>query len=261
LGKGISSILGIKDVEMRIGVRDEFNEASLKPGYKVFINCPQTAIQTDQLWIKGGVLWEGDGQPVARFEKFDYCLVRYDLLTQRPYTTLSFYKHWNDIKKLVWAGNQKEARALFLTMGGQLAVSPDVTTKHRYNLIRLLKANLEREIQEYSLPPESDTGGKEPSTSRGAGPNDLGKNSLKSVPMNGQSAEVSPEVSESVRDLVAQWDSIMGARKEKGRNSELTEEDIKLQLQALPKLRGTEIEPQELMKLLTFATLKSGGAH
>lgn len=148
LEKGVISILGIKDVQLRIGVAQHIKDKSdpnpTPSGYIVLVNA--AALRGD-LWLKDSELWIGAQQPERRFIEADYCLVRLDFSEERSIADLSFAKLWKTIKDSVWQGKVAEAEALLLELGRELAISPDLTTIHRIQLIGLYKVNLEREIE------------------------------------------------------------------------------------------------------------------
>jgi len=156
LTRGVEDLLGMKQVQFRLGARDVFTDRpndsnQFREGYLVYINCPENNMSVDRLWVKDGRLHVGpDKESTERFAQADYCLIRIEQLAARTdYTNLPFQKLWDDAKKKIYEGNHVLAQAIFMELAQQLALSPDLTPDHRYELIRVYKANFEKEVALY----------------------------------------------------------------------------------------------------------------
>jgi hypothetical protein len=249
LAKSVSTFLGMKDVELRIGIRDEFAQKAEPniggPGYFVIIN---TTGDQEDLWIQNGQLWSGKDGPRNRFRSHDFCVFRLDFVPDRPIADLSFAKLWTEIKDLVWHAQVPRAQAMLLELGRQMAVSPDLTRTHRFNLIRLYKANLEREIELCN-----EIGSSQPiAASRGGHFRGGGAASIKSIlPF----IPASSDLRKSISSLAANWGSVM-APYQGGPDIVLDDNVLQRQLNELAKLSDKGGDPGELMKVLELATIR-----
>jgi hypothetical protein len=252
LGRGVAAVLGIKDLEMRIGVRDEFAEKKLKTGYFALINCPERDVRPEQLWVKEGELWFGSGKPVQRLTSHDHCLLHYDFQPEREFSNLSFSKYWTDIKKMVWDAQESKAQATFLDLGRELAISPDLTAPHRFNLIRIYKANLEREIQLYreTRPNALDA----PTGRRGNSVSTGGQDAIQVALSRIRDAGIFPGVERSVTALAGNWDTLTAPFPSK--EAALDDKIIGLQLDALAASDPATGDSRELLDALTFAAMR-----
>jgi hypothetical protein len=257
LGRGITNLLGIKDVELRVGVRDVFEEGGPSEpasSYFALVNCPAGKFTSDQFWVRDGQLWIGDVQPRMHFEDDDYCLVKYAFSSEREFSTLSFSKLWKVIKAMVWDDQPAKAEALFLELGRQLSLSPDITPSHRFNLIRLYKANLEREIENFDqtrFPSRS-----QQSVSRGGSNRVGGKVAIQLIQEELLRANAPLSLRQSFTDVSGHWEDIMKPYSN-GRDVELTDEVLKVQLNALRASETRPGDPRELMNVLTHSAMRA----
>ncbi len=257
LGHGINSVLGINDVEMRVGVRDEFDvigQNLLRPGYFVCVNCPEKQLAARQFWVSEGQLWTGNDKPQDRFRDRDYCLVRLGFRAEREFSGLSFAKYWTDIKRLIWDNQQSKAEALFLEFARQLSISPDVTRSHRFNLIRVFKANLELEIQEWSQAAAPLKRTAIPST-RGASWTPGGKGAIQHALLELPNSGKYANARESLRTVAARWDEIVKPF-EAGRNVLINDKVIDQQLKTLAGIDSTTGDAAALIDALTYVALR-----
>jgi hypothetical protein len=156
LTRGLEDLLDMEQVQFRLGTRDVFTDRpgdtnQFKEGYLVYVNSPENSISADRLWVKDGRLRIGSNKDATqRFTQDDYCLIHIEHLPARTdYTTLPFQKLWKDAKKKIYEGDHILAKAILMELAQQLALSPDLTQDHRYDLIRLYKANFEKEVALY----------------------------------------------------------------------------------------------------------------
>jgi hypothetical protein len=244
--KGVASILGIKEVQLRIGVAQQINDSSdanpTSAGYVALVNATEVR---GQMWVQNGELWVGDDKPDERFTDADYCLVRVEFLRSRSVTDLSFAKLWNRIKELVWQGETPKAEALLLELGRQLATSPDLTTEHRFQLIALYKVNLEREIELWNKT-------RAPAQRIYKGAADVVGGKIAVSQILARLPEGST-IRKGIAGLVANWESLVKAYESP--DSELTDQVIQRQLSRLNELHWTAREPEELLKVLALSVI------
>jgi len=170
---GLASLLGIKEMDLRIGNRDVFTSKPNDPKrfkecYLAYINCADGSLGPDKLWIRDDspCLFTGSDKNTAKpLRDYDYCLVRIDKLEKRnDYTKFSFHNLWNEARELIWAGKLQEAELKMAALGLEMARSPDLITDHRHELIRLYRANFEKDVEAYELSHSSAYGTPAPAT-------------------------------------------------------------------------------------------------
>lgn len=154
IGDGLMDLIGLKEVEMRLGTMDTFGSGAntLRDRYLLCVNAPENEIDSGRLWIKNGRLYEGDSiGSNAVYNRHDYCLVRIERLETRPdVTVLPFHQLFVESKAKIWEGNQPEAERLFLTLMRQLTISPDLTVEDRGTLMETYLANYQQEKENYA---------------------------------------------------------------------------------------------------------------
>ena len=155
LVRGLSALFGVgKDIEYRLGAKYTFKDSpgdpsELKEGYIVYINCPESEMDAERLWVKNHRLHTGNREDNSPFRANDYCLIRVDQKTTRPYESLPFHEVWKQAKDFIWNGNHEQADALFLYLAQQVARSADLTQSDRFQVQLIYKANFEREIERF----------------------------------------------------------------------------------------------------------------
>ena len=255
LTHGINMVLGLKDVEFRLGVRSVYTSGNnLKSGFIALVNCPETALQRHQLWVDQGQLWTGTADNKRRLTDFDYCLLKVEFVGNRNFAGLPMAKLWNDIKGLVWAGQHEKAEATFLELCRQLSISPDVTRPDRFDLIRVYKMNLESEIDLYAITMRPRRSGMR--TERAASFLS-GSGRIQKMLAASQASKLRP----SILEMSNSFNAFLSNRPP---NLELDENVLKKQmsqLAALPKaVEETENYAATLVDVLTEATFRTRAA-
>ncbi|MGA2403792.1 MAG: hypothetical protein ABSG91_19145 [Syntrophobacteraceae bacterium] len=268
LGRGLSDLLGMQEVELRVGNRDVFNDKAgdpnqFKEGYLAYINCPAKKIVTGDLWVKDGRLVAGkDRESLDPFTAYDYCLVRLEHLSERnDYTTLPFHRRWETAQASIFDGNLARARSLLVDLVGQLAKSPDLTCEHRYHLMQVYKAQFEREVGFYS---EVSGKGSEPGavTSRGTGTGDSKevlspKASIQYAAQVAAKAGIPKDGVRGLLDISRNWESIflLAQQPEK---ADLTDSVLGSQMRALQSMSSsTTRDPEALADAIIAGTMGS----
>lgn len=155
LTSGIEGLLGLKDVEFRLGVREEFSSSDRQDhqfmdGLWAYINVPSDSIDKRKLHVREGKLEIENGGQMSRFRSNDYCLVELVRLEERgDYTTLPFHRQWDKAKQMIWENQVEKAKVSFLALSQELASCADLTRRHRFALMQAYKANFEKELAAY----------------------------------------------------------------------------------------------------------------
>jgi hypothetical protein len=149
----------------------------------------------------------------------------------------------------VWQNQIAKAQALFLELGRQLAVSPDLTTPHRYNLIRLYKANIEREIEVFNA--VNPTGGQDERITRGGG-GAGGKAAIQQVLNHLPKASVTRT---HLTEMAAKWESL-GSAYSGRRDEQLTDAVLSCQLRTLSVAVDAKPDPNELLDALAITVIR-----
>lgn len=262
LSTGLADLLGLKEVEYLLGRRDDFsdkpkNVRQFREGYLVYINCPENDPAVKNLWVRDGRLVTGpDEKNLKPFRDFDFCLVHLEHLeTRNDYRTFPFYKLWEEARSAIWDGKENIAESKMLELYKDLALSPDLTQTHRYNLILSFKTNFEQEKGSHHqtvtpVPPGETTR----ETIRGEGT--LGPQAR--IQKLGYLAEKTGAPAQVVKSLLAldtHWDKLV-VRPEK--HVPLTEETLNKQLRVIAsKSTIKNPDPLALADFLTVASLAS----
>jgi hypothetical protein len=255
LSAGLADLLGLKEVKYLLGRRDDFFDKpndvrQFREGYLVYINCPEDHEAVRNLWVRDGRLVTGPTKDILKpFRQFDFCLLRLERLDERnDYRTFPFYKSWNEAKGAIWGGKEALAESKILELYRELSLSPDLTQTHRYDLIRVFKANFEQEKDTYlqTITPSPPRG-----ATRGGGalsPQARIEKLGDVIERTGAPAQVV----KSLRALNTHWNKLV--RKEG--SAPLTDETLNKQLRVIAS-KGKSPDPLALADSLTVASLAS----
>ena len=259
LGAGLADLLGMKEVEFRLGKRDEFggNDGTnqFKSGYLAYINLIERELDSSRLRVKDGALQiTRNGGGLQRFTDADYCLIKIEHISERgDYTALSFHKLWTASKDLIWQGEPKKARGAFVELVRELARSPDLTKKHRFHLLQVYKANFEAELAQFNSITQvhgSDAG----DLTRGAGGNSrtTARAAVQAATFAAQKAKL-PVAERGLVELTTMWDKIPHLNN-RGARVSLTDDVLNSQLKSLQSASAIDkTDPDALATALTLA--------
>jgi hypothetical protein len=254
LGAGLTSLLGMKDVEFCLGTRDELSEQkTFSEGYWVYVNAAEKSIAQDRLWVKGDQLFVGERNSVKRFDQSDYCLVQLEYLEERgDYTTLAFHRSWVQAKELIWNNEPEKAKVKFAQLAQELAVSPDLTRRHRFALMQVYKANFESEVEAFrSLTLDGPAAGGEPR--RGQSGHLRATDAILEQYAMLEKTSLPKNAIASMYHLSKNWQKIHAVH-DRGREFSLTDEIISTQLSDIQEIAPiTDPQPEELAKAMTIA--------
>jgi len=164
LVSGVESLLGMSDVELRMGMyrhldtpggqRDE--SQTLRPGFQVMINAPQDIDAREQKKFRfaDGRLWYDDGQGGrTEYRQADFIVVHFVPLQSRPdYTTFDFHKvFWPKVVDHIWNGHQDAARQALRLLAANLVQSQDITEPQRNRLLAMYRKKFEDEMANHRL--------------------------------------------------------------------------------------------------------------
>jgi hypothetical protein len=115
------------------------------------VNCGQTAINGDNLWIKDGTLHSGDTpQSLGPLKGYDYCVIEIQSANERnDYTTLPFDQKFKEARAGLSRGDPL-SQAIFVECCQQIADSSDLTPSHAEGLIQAYQANFAKAVEFYS---------------------------------------------------------------------------------------------------------------
>jgi len=158
MSDGLGNLLGQagQGVEYRMGNRDVFVDPALNPGdskefrecYLVYLNCPENALDRESLRVKDERLLVEQEGSLTPLRSYDYCLIHLKSLPFRnDYTTFPCYSYWLEALKRLYEGDTPGARGKFLEFVQNLSLSPDMTVKHRHDLIATFQANFDQEVE------------------------------------------------------------------------------------------------------------------
>jgi hypothetical protein len=255
LGAGLNDLLGMADVEFRLGSREEFVAGStFKEGFQAYIDAPEAELRANNLQVKDAKLFAGT-QGTERYDRHDYCLVEIEYLEERKdYTTLPFHRFWEQSKELVWKNEEEKARAAFLRLVQEVAVSPELTKRHRSALIKVYKANFESEAeaQREAMPIGQDKLYR--SKSKRLKATDI---ILRQCEMLGNRPAFQ-NVAIGMTNLTNNWGKIFGVSA-RNRDFTLTNDVLAQQLKDVQQLsaNGDDSKPQELADAMTLSTLNT----
>ena len=147
LSDDILKCLGMAEVECRLAERRVFGAPALVDGYLALLDWPESDMGVrDALKVIEGRLHDTrSGKPLP-FTECDYCLVRLEQLdTRSDYTSLPFHKTWEKAREQLVRRQTEEARTLLMECTRQVFESPELTEEHRYQLVQIYTANLQRD--------------------------------------------------------------------------------------------------------------------
>lgn len=147
LGKELLPLLGMDEIGQCFAIRDELTDSSLREGYLVYGKRSQDTALAETLWINAeGRLMRGpDAGSLRDVDDFDHCVIQIRQRHERDdLTTLPFYESWIAAKKYIVEKELVKAADKFTETIRELALSSDLTEKHRHELILLYKTRFER---------------------------------------------------------------------------------------------------------------------
>ena len=238
----LGDLLGIPQVQLRLGRREEISASTFRSGYFAYVNCPDSELDRRCLWVRDGRLLHGERKDALRpYTAHDFCLVQIAHGTERrDYRKLPFHRLWTEAKRLVAQDNIGQADALLPRLMEELAVSPDFTTADRFALQLLLKSNYEVEVERQArLRPGARAAAT--ITRRGGGDLDARARVEKTAYVADRQG-LSPEVPTALRDLRAHWHEIPHLQ-ERPQAFELTDRIMAEQLAAVKRFVKGKPDP------------------
>lgn len=218
LEAGIGKLLGLKDMRLHMGFSLNFsNGASSRHRprnvYVACVNRPEdgSGFET-QLRVSDDerLTLSPDGGNRDPLKDHDYCLVHLCRNTERTdYTLLPFYRYWKKCQSAAQV-DEKSARVAFAQLLWELAVSPDLTLKHRRLLLMDFRARLDQELANCS-PSAGERhyrGGEAVRRTAGA---------LKTAARRLETSYIQRDMSNALYDLAQRWPDVSRASATLGR--------------------------------------------
>ena len=255
---GLGRLLGLSGTNLRIGARDEFNGESdgsnpFREGFLAYVNCSEEDLGAP-LWTKDGELLSGATRDSARpVTRYDHCLVKVEWREQRnDYTALPFHASWNKARELVWEDQQEKARSAFLDLVRQVAVSPDLTARHRAALLSVYRANFEAEIESYRAATGSFGAAASTRAASGSAPN--GQLLIQADALTSRQAGFGKEIQAALRNLA---DGLPRLSQARAKAPELTDAVLAEQM----NLVGAQAaDPQQLADAMVVGAFRNSGS-
>ena len=259
---GLAGLLGMKEIEPRICTRDVFNNkpddfSQFKECYLAYINCPEDSIHPDKLWVKENRLFSGtDKEPTKPVRKHDYCLIKIDHLPKISFTTLPFHKLWKEAYGSIHQGNYLAADRIKLSLIHQVAMSPDIITHHRHQLIQAYEANFQKAIETHEGSGRRHSSHTSAVTRGNRGGKDLSARAvIQKTAALAERVGFSKETRKGLLEISTNWDSIPYL-KDRPEDFELNEETLNEQLNELEiisKIKNPD--PKALADAISVAAL------
>ena len=165
LAAGINSVLGMQDVELRLGLLRDYvqprGRGGLKPNalqrrYEVLLNVPEQKLASsarERFWIKDGRLFFGEDAATAQpYREADFLLYQIQPLAERAdYTSFDFHKrYWPETVNMIWEKNEQGAWQKLRLLAANLATCPDIVRPQRNLLLRMYKQQFDEEFKLYN---------------------------------------------------------------------------------------------------------------
>ncbi len=256
LKDGIDDLLDMKDLELRIGERDVFEDKgtkALRQGYLAYINCEEGSLRPADLWVRDNRLWTGASSKTLRpLREHDYCLVHIQSHTQRKdCTTLPFHRTWEQVRNRVESGQVDMAQVLLMDCRSQIARSPDLTPRQAENLLLFYERNFHTAVEDHNRC--FGTVLKRTPTIYRSGKGVLSpKASIQKSFHFASKAGFEDRVLQGLAKLGQDWDRLPALDS----RAELTDQALNEQLAALDRVTGaTEPDPMALAEALSVAAL------
>lgn len=165
LVSGLESFLGMRDVELPLGLRRDYQQprgrGGLRPNtlqhrYEILLNIPDHRLnqaEREKFWVKEGRLFYGNqANSLQPYREADFLLYEIQPLSERAdYTTFDFDKvYWRDTVKAIWEGNEQGARQKLRLLAANLVQCPDIVRPQRNILMKMYKQQFEAEMAQYN---------------------------------------------------------------------------------------------------------------
>jgi len=268
LSEGLSDLLNLKQIGLRFGIRDVYNDKEgdthqLRQMYIAYVGCPKETIPTKMLWVKDGCLYIGENKDATReLDKYDYCLIKIESLPHRnDYKTLPFYPIWEDVQGLLIAGNVNSADWKKIELHQQIATSPDLTEEHREMLIKMFETRYlklaSEKIKKKATARRYVRGALDTVSSRGAQLLLDARASLQETAALADNAKYPNDVVKDIMNLHDNWKRIT-TQIDLGEDFKLSNDAINEQMAVLKSIRKGQKKsnPKALADAITLATCK-----
>lgn len=167
LYEGVQALLGMADVELRVGLRRSYHRAEgpgddveppddvLAPAFEVLLGPgaqPVDESERRRYWVINDRLLYGESESTAKpYTRTDFMLTRTTPLRARDdFRKFDFHAvHWTATSEHIWAGRKAAARESFMACSSGVANSVDLLPSQRRNLHRYYGDLYAQETKEY----------------------------------------------------------------------------------------------------------------
>lgn len=164
LVSGIQGLLGMQDVELRLGVQRAYAQPvgrggvgpdTLRARHEVLINTPEAGIDSfkrERFWVREGRLLYGDRPQIAYpYRDADFLLFEIRPLAIRgDYTTFDFHRvNWEETQKAIWDTGEEVARQKLKLTAASLVQCRDIVPTQRTALLRMYKETFDSDLALY----------------------------------------------------------------------------------------------------------------
>lgn len=165
LVKGIEGFLGMRDIELRMGLQRAYEQpvgrggagpSTLRARHELLLNLPDTGLDPltiqRRFWVKDGRLFFGDRPETARpYQDADFLLFEIrPVLMRNDYTTFPFHAvNWQETVKAIWDGSERLARQKLRLTAATLVQCGDIVRPQRNALLKMYKQQFDEELAEY----------------------------------------------------------------------------------------------------------------
>ncbi|MBS1656961.1 MAG: hypothetical protein K1X63_10595 [Chitinophagales bacterium] len=170
--QGMDILTESDEVKAIVGIRDEYGNDDLRPGYFALVNGEDQDFDENKFFVKGKELHYGNNMATCQpFRSDDYVLYSLRSETERrDVETLPMFQAWKDINsslskiyRKLTDDEKKLYRGQLFGLGTEMMFSPDLTEPQANKLLDEYTAKLEKEIaRRDALSGEEHAAGKSP---------------------------------------------------------------------------------------------------
>lgn len=264
LYNGLQRLLGLKAMKLRVGRLEIFSDSGgdtnpFRATHLAYVNRVEDNDFISGLAVDNGRLVHPAGMGNIQFlTDHDFCLVKIVKNDRRnDYSSLPFHRHWEEAQQSVWEGNENAADGAFIRLAKELATSPDLTRKHRFQLQSLYKFNLEEEVAAYRAAAPTFRG-RSQSTHRGSDDKLSATMVLRAAAHRMKQAGIPEDIYSTLLAAADHWGRFFPATERRTRDFTLTADVINQQLTELDRLGPVSPwRPKAMAEALTMTVLAS----
>jgi len=152
---GIEDFLSMKDMELRIGQRNEMKDSSLadgsqfRPGVWVLIKSEKN-IEQNTVWLQNDKLYIGNNKDsLEEYKEDDYLIYSIEKLkTRHDYKTLNFHITFRKIEELIINNQKGAAKAERYKLGTEVAACDDLIESQKTKILDIYDGIIRTKLEE-----------------------------------------------------------------------------------------------------------------